>query len=252
MRWLQPDTVIPEPYNPQSWNRYSYTLNNPIRYTDPSGHASVGDTNETGCSGKGPACIMDMYGRAGDEHGMDQSLEAFIRRHPKYNPAADPELEGIDGFVVAAAYSRVGCAGGNWGDCAALGTMALLSSPGLVPPAPTYSTDGDFYYTSVSCKGVYCTNGISDSPQDILMPGGQLVGKPSDPGVQEVQSEAEIQEIFDALTADATPSTKPNYEGKGYDLPGGGFVGLRDSKKYGPTIDINIPGIPIDKIHLPK
>jgi RHS repeat-associated protein len=163
MRWLQPDTVIPEPYNPQSWNRYSYTLNNPIRYTDPSGHASVGDTNETGCSGKGPACIMDMYGRAGDEHGMDQSLESFIRRHPKYNPAADPELEGLDGFVVAAAYSRVGCDGGNWRDCAALGTMALLGSPGLVPPAPTFSTEGDFYSTTVSCNTQQCTAGIDES-----------------------------------------------------------------------------------------
>jgi len=25
------------PWNPQSWNRYSYTWNNPLRYTDPTG-----------------------------------------------------------------------------------------------------------------------------------------------------------------------------------------------------------------------
>lgn len=37
-RFTQPDTIIPNPDNPQSLNRYSYTLNNPIRYTDPSGH----------------------------------------------------------------------------------------------------------------------------------------------------------------------------------------------------------------------
>jgi len=30
--------VIPDPANPQSLNRYSYTLGNPLRYTDPSGH----------------------------------------------------------------------------------------------------------------------------------------------------------------------------------------------------------------------
>jgi hypothetical protein len=35
---VQPDTIIPSPYNPQSLNRYSYTYNNPIRYTDPTGH----------------------------------------------------------------------------------------------------------------------------------------------------------------------------------------------------------------------
>ena len=37
-RFLQADTIIPDPANPQSLNRYSYTLGNPLRYTDPSGH----------------------------------------------------------------------------------------------------------------------------------------------------------------------------------------------------------------------
>jgi RHS repeat-associated protein len=39
-RWISPDTIVPDPANPQSLNRYSYTLNNPLRYTDPSGHKS--------------------------------------------------------------------------------------------------------------------------------------------------------------------------------------------------------------------
>ena len=38
-RFAQADTVVPSPGNPQSLNRYSYTLNNPVKYTDPSGHA---------------------------------------------------------------------------------------------------------------------------------------------------------------------------------------------------------------------
>jgi RHS repeat-associated protein len=37
-RWLSPDTIVPDPANPQSLNRYAYTLNNPVKYTDPSGH----------------------------------------------------------------------------------------------------------------------------------------------------------------------------------------------------------------------
>jgi RHS repeat-associated protein len=37
-RFISPDTVIPNPSNPQCFNRYSYVLNNPLRYTDPSGH----------------------------------------------------------------------------------------------------------------------------------------------------------------------------------------------------------------------
>ncbi len=37
-RFIQPDTLVPDPGDPQSLNRYSYAANNPVRYTDPSGH----------------------------------------------------------------------------------------------------------------------------------------------------------------------------------------------------------------------
>jgi hypothetical protein len=36
--FIQPDTIIPNPSNPQDWNRYGYARNNPLKYTDPSGH----------------------------------------------------------------------------------------------------------------------------------------------------------------------------------------------------------------------
>ena|GEM_PF-4011237 len=32
-----PDTIVPDPGDPQALNRYSYVLNNPLRYTDPTG-----------------------------------------------------------------------------------------------------------------------------------------------------------------------------------------------------------------------
>jgi RHS repeat-associated protein len=37
-RFVQADTIVPEPGNPQALNRYSYVLNNPLRYIDPTGH----------------------------------------------------------------------------------------------------------------------------------------------------------------------------------------------------------------------
>jgi RHS repeat-associated protein len=37
-RFLSPDSIVPDPYNPQDWDRYSYVRNNPIKYVDPSGH----------------------------------------------------------------------------------------------------------------------------------------------------------------------------------------------------------------------
>jgi RHS repeat-associated protein len=37
-RFISPDTIIQSPANPQTINRYSYSLNNPLKYIDPSGH----------------------------------------------------------------------------------------------------------------------------------------------------------------------------------------------------------------------
>src|SRR3990172_11218889 len=48
-RFMQPDTLIPEPANPQAWNRYGYTQNNPIRYSDPTGHDRCDGDNSYRC-----------------------------------------------------------------------------------------------------------------------------------------------------------------------------------------------------------
>ena len=37
-RFIQPDSIIPSSVNPQSWNRLAYVGNNPIRFSDPTGH----------------------------------------------------------------------------------------------------------------------------------------------------------------------------------------------------------------------
>jgi RHS repeat-associated protein len=40
-RFLSPDPYVQAPTNTQSYNRYSYVLNNPLKYTDPSGEIIV-------------------------------------------------------------------------------------------------------------------------------------------------------------------------------------------------------------------
>jgi RHS repeat-associated protein len=37
-RFVSADTIVPDPTNPQSFNRYMYTQGNPVRYCDPGGH----------------------------------------------------------------------------------------------------------------------------------------------------------------------------------------------------------------------
>ena len=45
-RFLSADTIVPSYANPQNLNRYSYGLNNPSRYTDPSGHIPIDCYND--------------------------------------------------------------------------------------------------------------------------------------------------------------------------------------------------------------
>jgi len=40
-RFIQADTIVPGAGNPQAWDRYAYVNNNPLYYTDPSGHWGI-------------------------------------------------------------------------------------------------------------------------------------------------------------------------------------------------------------------
>jgi RHS repeat-associated protein len=53
-RFLSADPYIQAPFNTQSFNRYTYTLNNPLKYTDPSGYnwdSNWGSTESIGFDG---------------------------------------------------------------------------------------------------------------------------------------------------------------------------------------------------------
>jgi len=87
-RFVQPDPLIPEPGNPQALNRYAYVLNNPLRFTDPTGHAwaSPDDGLTT------PIGILDPNRvRSEDERRL---LFAWFDANPGYSLATDPVLSG--------------------------------------------------------------------------------------------------------------------------------------------------------------
>jgi RHS repeat-associated protein len=55
-RFITPDPVVTQPFNSQAHNRYSYVLNNPLRYTDPTGFAPV----DTGPGSHSIICYTDF------------------------------------------------------------------------------------------------------------------------------------------------------------------------------------------------
>jgi hypothetical protein len=47
--FTQPDSIIPDQGNPQSYDRYAYTDNNPVNHTDPSGHEKCASSSANNC-----------------------------------------------------------------------------------------------------------------------------------------------------------------------------------------------------------
>jgi RHS repeat-associated protein len=66
-RWMSPDPYSGsyDPSNPQSYNRYSYALDNPVAMTDPSGLFTEGPALYVGTAICGPACGIGAAVAAG-------------------------------------------------------------------------------------------------------------------------------------------------------------------------------------------
>jgi RHS repeat-associated protein len=79
-RFVQPDSLIPDLSNPQSYNRYSYVLNNPLRYNDPSGHVSTFatfmDFGETEASSEADAWAKGVRNTSGQSEGFTSFADA--------------------------------------------------------------------------------------------------------------------------------------------------------------------------------
>ena len=92
-RFISPDTIVPEPANPQSFNRYSYVLNSPMNYTDPSGHCAEPATFTicaVATAALGPVVVVGAVAFGALVVVADIAL-------PTFNPGADAIefLEGI-------------------------------------------------------------------------------------------------------------------------------------------------------------
>ena len=111
-QWAQPDTIIPDPSNPQSLNRYSYALNNPIRYNDPSGNRNCDEDGYCpGDKDKGwltpgellhrdhnlPSCQGDLMPECIQrQNDLSNNIDIYMRHHPEYQPYNDPLIYKTD------------------------------------------------------------------------------------------------------------------------------------------------------------
>jgi RHS repeat-associated protein len=106
-RFLSPDPLVQAPYDAQTWNRYSYARNNPVRYTDPSGLCfnghPAGDVNAESCF---RAIVQNVIVQASRMPTMDFGSFANLgggASAAASNFAAAGSVSGAEAAFVAAA-----------------------------------------------------------------------------------------------------------------------------------------------------
>ncbi|MCA9949996.1 MAG: hypothetical protein KDE48_10135 [Anaerolineales bacterium] len=105
-RFLTPDTIVPDPKNPQSFNRYSYVYNNPVNFTDPTGHDRCGVAG-TVCSDEPPFIPTDLTEWLVNEmvhHVTGSELEAM----------RDANSFSIEWFAESGTFFELNTGHGKW------------------------------------------------------------------------------------------------------------------------------------------
>jgi RHS repeat-associated protein len=152
-RFIQPDTNVQSPDNPQTLNRYAYCGNNPLNYTDPSGNFSF----VTGLIGAAVGAIVGGVWAAVTHHSilrgvLGGALAGFLVGCGISAGGADfASFAGISSAEGAAAGGAVGGAAGGAADASINGGNILESAliggfaGAIAGSLDPYTTDGQYY-----------------------------------------------------------------------------------------------------------
>jgi len=128
-RFISADSVVPEPGNPQSYNRYSYVRNNPMNFTDPTGHAESSGCEYEGCT------LPDGFAASTTWQTADEVLvhwDPNLAAAQDYNPITEAVLPGGAMIIGIATVSVI-----------AEGILGVLSWPTLASGGSAACADGD-------------------------------------------------------------------------------------------------------------
>lgn len=158
-RFLSPDPIVQLPEYSQNFNRYSYVLNNPLRFTDPSGFLVKADT--TGGNKSNPYGILNFPAKKewleDKESSFDvediQKGKAEKKEEPNYTEQSFLE-SGFQSSWISA--EGVGAAGGFFYSMNGKvfknykGKWYVYASASAWAPAAEIQSDAITYYSSIS------------------------------------------------------------------------------------------------------
>ncbi|MGJ5135615.1 RHS repeat-associated core domain-containing protein [Bradyrhizobium oligotrophicum] len=117
-RFTSPDTITESPFSTQGWNRYSYVGNDPLTFTDPSGHCFLG-------------CFWNAIGKAFGSawRAVTHFFQTNAIARAVLQVALNLALSGLGpiGAGLAAAITT-GLSGGNLGQMLRAGVIATATA----------------------------------------------------------------------------------------------------------------------------
>lgn len=100
-RFTQPDTIVQDRMNPRYLNRFSYVMNNPLLYTDPTGYLTMCQLDQSLCNMPQPDEADNVIKELTLFIKADQILKDY-GHGPEPNPEAN-DLEAMAKIVEKAA-----------------------------------------------------------------------------------------------------------------------------------------------------
>ncbi|MDP3791310.1 MAG: toxin TcdB middle/N-terminal domain-containing protein [Candidatus Omnitrophota bacterium] len=142
-RFIQPDTIVQAPFDPQSLNRYTYCRNNPINYIDPTGHSWLSKFWDwlTGSIGNIVGAIVGAA-VAIVSGNLWLGFQAYSMTSSVINSAVSGNWGGLAGGIVGGLIGGalgVGAASGIYG---ALGKGAFTFGGGFLGGAAEFGLSG--------------------------------------------------------------------------------------------------------------
>jgi RHS repeat-associated protein len=117
-RFLQADPYIQAPSNTQNYNRYSYTINNPLAYTDPSGYSFWKSAYKAHMKLDGRWATQKFFNRSAASSSFADTVQVGLNSVPFFGQLASSHF----------AFDRSFFATGSFGPAIRSGLISYVSS----------------------------------------------------------------------------------------------------------------------------